>query len=192
MSVFVPYFGIEFCVLSIQARFLCSPFCKTCVFTCESCSALLEDSVDGNVSQDEIRVCRKCGFLNLIDDELRKSLQLPVTRPMTTESARIIQRTISEERYIAYKQNELDAIQAKLERGGDGSIKAAKSEHTNRGLKRRRSDMEEKTAPSKRQKGDEEGAKGVRMIFAAFIFLNRSSQLQRDKQFWHILTGRNI
>eukprot|EP01122_Echinamoeba_exundans_P000010 TRINITY_DN10006_c0_g1_i1.p1 TRINITY_DN10006_c0_g1~~TRINITY_DN10006_c0_g1_i1.p1 ORF type:complete len:437 (-),score=63.51 TRINITY_DN10006_c0_g1_i1:40-1350(-) len=134
---------------------LSCPFCRSLVFSCENCAALLEDSADAETTLGEVRVCRKCGFMNLVDDELRQTLNLPSRRPTSIETARVIQRQISEPNYIEYKQSELDAVTLKATNRGDGSLTAPKSWDQGRGVKRRRLTFDSDDSQVKRRKSDE-------------------------------------
>jgi hypothetical protein len=129
----------------------------------------LEDSADAETTLGEVRVCRKCGFMNLIDEELRQTLNLPSRRPTSVETARVIQRQISEQNYIDYKESELDALTLKATNRGDGSLTAPKSWEQARGVKRRRLEFESDDSQAKRRKSD--GAQTQRSYRASCLWL---------------------
>lgn len=133
-----------------------SPECRTFLFSCENCAALIDYFGEAHSGKEEPRICRQCGFINLIDEEMRLTLSLDQNRPVPVDTARVLQRHISELDYVEYKMAELEAIEGKVERADPGNIMPPKSWIRTKKAKRTRNESSSaEESQQKRRKMDE-------------------------------------
>jgi len=103
------------------------PGCFSKVLICENCFALILDSWEEDYFQkcspsfnenylEEVTqavFCCKCGFYNLLDCNLRNVIGLDRILPVLQNDLRLVQRCISEGKYISYKEKQISHIKKK-------------------------------------------------------------------------------
>jgi len=86
------------------------PHCLVPLLQCENCFSMIEDS-SSSLRQRHVNdlmsiICKKCGFLNVVDQFVRESLELPRLSPISSDRLRILQRCVSELLYHQKKVTE--------------------------------------------------------------------------------------